>query len=36
MINESVESYEDFLKLYGFTDSEHNKFRYICHKIFQK
>jgi len=36
MINESVESYEDFLKLYGFTDSEHNKFRYICHKNIPK
>jgi hypothetical protein len=36
MTNESVQSYEDFLKLYGFTDSEHNKFRYICHKNIPK
>jgi len=36
MISESVQNYEDFLKLFGFTDSEHNKFRYICYKNLPK
>jgi hypothetical protein len=32
MNDEICNTYEEFLKLFGFTDSEHNKFRYICHK----
>ncbi len=36
MISETVQNYEDFLKLFGFTDSEHNKFRYICYKNIPK
>ena len=36
MISEFSQTYEDFLKAYGFIDSEHNKFRYICYKNIPK
>jgi hypothetical protein len=32
MISYFSNNYEEFLNLFSFTDSEHNKFRYICYK----
>ena len=32
MISDFSHTYEDFLKSNDFTESEHNKFRYICYK----